>query len=90
MKDREILTREQQMIEAIFLGLRRIDGIRMDRFEERFRVNFRGMFGPVISGLVADGRMTASGGRCALTRQGMLFSDAIAGMLIDMLDPVPQ
>ncbi len=90
VKEREILTREQQMIETIFLGLRGTDGIRMDRFEERFRVNFRGMFDPVISDLMAEGKITASGGRCALTRQGMLFLDSIAGMLIDALNPVPQ
>ncbi len=89
VEDREIPTREQRMIETIFLGLRQTDGIRVDRFEKRFGLNFHDMFGPVVSNLAAEGKMASGADRCALTRQGMLYLDAVAGLLIDALHPVP-
>ncbi|MCP4691818.1 MAG: hypothetical protein GY859_27480, partial [Desulfobacterales bacterium] len=80
--DREILTREQRMIEAVYLGLRRTDGMRIDGFEEMFGLGFHEMFGPAVSHLAAEGKIDLSGGRCALTRAGMLLLDSIVGMLV--------
>lgn len=85
-RESEIPTREQRMIETIYLGLRTTEGLRIDRFEAMFRVDFGKMFGPVVTDLVEEGKITAGGGRCALTRDGMLFMDSIAGMLIERLD----
>lgn len=79
---KESLSREQLMIEAVYLGLRQTDGISVDAFNEKFGVSFRGMFGEVIADLEEKGLMECSQGRCALTSKGMLYLDAIASIFI--------
>jgi oxygen-independent coproporphyrinogen-3 oxidase len=79
---KESLNREQLMTEAVYLGLRQTKGISVDTFNEKFGVNFQGMFGEVITDLEEKGLMNFSQGRCALTSKGMLYLDAIASRLI--------
>jgi oxygen-independent coproporphyrinogen-3 oxidase len=79
---KESLNREQLMTEAVYLGLRQTRGISVDTFNEKFGVNFQGMFGEVITDLEEKGLMNFSQGRCALTSKGMLYLDAIASRLI--------
>ncbi len=74
----EELTPEQKMIEAIYLGLRRAEGIRVAGFERRFGVDFREHFADVLKRCRRAGYLALAEGRCALTREGMLYADAIA------------
>jgi len=82
---RESLTRAQRIIEAIFLGLRTVEGIRMDLFETRFERNFLELCGPVIAELASEGVLTVEQNRCRLTRPGMLLLDSIAARIIAAL-----
>lgn len=78
----EVLTRQQQMMEWIYLGLRTGEGIHMNRFNKKFDVDFRSIYKGVITDLTEKGYIKTEKNRCCLTRQGMLFLDSIASMLI--------
>jgi oxygen-independent coproporphyrinogen-3 oxidase len=79
---KESLSREQFMIEAVYLGLRQAKGIVVDAFDRTFGVNFGKMNAETIVDLEIKGLMEFSKTRCALTPKGMLFLDSIAAMFI--------
>jgi oxygen-independent coproporphyrinogen-3 oxidase len=54
-EERETLSREQLMMEAIFLGLRQSEGLDIARFERRFGIGFTQRFSPLITELVSAG-----------------------------------
>lgn len=82
IEGKEVLSREQQMIEAISLGLRMTDGIKTDAFNKKFDVSFKKIFAETIAYLEEDGLIRLTENRCSLTRKGMLFADSITSMLI--------
>jgi oxygen-independent coproporphyrinogen-3 oxidase len=77
----EILTREQQMTEAVFLGLRQIEGIDIQLFDERFGLKFKDLFGRTTADLVNAGLAIVDARNCRLTRRGLLMADAAAARL---------
>jgi oxygen-independent coproporphyrinogen-3 oxidase len=79
---KESLSREQLMIEAVFLGLRQAKGIDVEAFEKKFGVNFEKMHAETIADLGEKGLMEFSKDRCALTPKGMLYLDSIATQFI--------
>ncbi|HUV50024.1 MAG TPA: radical SAM family heme chaperone HemW [Anaerolineae bacterium] len=79
---KEVLSKEQQMIEAISLGLRMTDGIKTDIFDKKFDVSFNKIFAETIAYLEEDGLIRAAENRCSLTRKGLLFADSITSLLI--------
>jgi len=72
----ESLTREQAMMETIFLGLRLINGMGVNKFEEIFGTSLLKAF-PGISGYLDMGLLKIDGGRLAFTEDGLLLSDRI-------------
>jgi len=79
---KESLSREQLMIEAVYLGLRQSKGIGVDEFDEKFGVNFEAMHAETIADLEEKGLVKMSQNRCALTSKGMLYLDSIATQFI--------
>ena len=73
----ERLTREQMIIEAIYLGFRTATGIDLDQFERRFEVDFKGVYQATISELNNEGFLAISDTHCALTPKGMVLLDSI-------------
>ena len=82
----ETLTRRQEMIEAVYLGLRQTEGVSLFRFQKRFGEDFRKVFAGCLPELAQDGLIRIASERCALTRQGMLFLDTVAGRLVAELE----
>ncbi|QTA92682.1 radical SAM family heme chaperone HemW [Desulfonema magnum] len=80
--EKEILTREQQITEAIYLGLRTTDGIDIEKFDEKFGVSFHEMFGEMTDCFEENGLIKTDEKRCALTRRGMLFLDSVVSALV--------
>ncbi|MGA7146136.1 MAG: radical SAM family heme chaperone HemW [Desulfobacterales bacterium] len=78
----ELLNREQQWMENVYLGLRQTKGIAVDAIEKKFGINFNARYAGVIADLEEKGLIKSSKERCALTSRGMLYLDAIAGMFI--------
>jgi len=83
----ERLSRRQQMLEWILLGLRQKEGIRILPFEKRFSVDFWGTFGEVTERLRDKGMLQEREGRCALTLKGMLYLDSVVDRMGLMIDP---
>jgi oxygen-independent coproporphyrinogen-3 oxidase len=79
----ERLTREQMIIESIYLGLRTTEGIDLGVFNEKFDIDFIAFFGNAIDQLKMRDMIRIGENHCALTRKGLLFVDSIAAMFID-------
>jgi len=80
--EEEVLSRGQQIMEWIYLGLRRTDGIPVDRFNNRFGADFFADFCEDIEHFKAKGLMVADETTCSLTPEGMLLLDSIIHRLI--------
>jgi oxygen-independent coproporphyrinogen-3 oxidase len=75
----ETLTPEQQMLEAVFLGLRRAEGLFVPGFDERFGASFEAKHGALVGELVADGLLERNGAFVTLTMRGKLLADSVIG-----------
>ncbi len=82
--DKEELTREQMIMETIFLGLRTTRGIDLFGFEKMFGLNFIKTFEGKIVDLEKDGLLNLTNTHCALTPKGMAYLDSIAAMLTSL------
>jgi oxygen-independent coproporphyrinogen-3 oxidase len=82
---RELLTIEQQRIEAIYLGLRMTRGIDLVFFKKKFGVDFLETFKEVTTALEKDNYIEVTKSHCALTRQGRAFQDSITSMFNNRL-----
>jgi oxygen-independent coproporphyrinogen-3 oxidase len=80
--DKETLTKEQEMIESVFLGLRTKEGIDLKRFEKKFGPVFSNIFSIPLKNLKEKGYLTLSDTFCKLTPSGMRFHDSICDLLI--------
>ena len=80
---REILSREQQMIEFIYLGLRQTAGVDLEDFAVRFGSERLAKLEPQLTQLHQEGLIERSAVRVRLTRQGMRFLDSVVGRLLD-------
>jgi oxygen-independent coproporphyrinogen-3 oxidase len=69
----EILSREQQIIEFVYLGLRQTDGIDTADFRVRFKEAFTQRFGSQVSKLVREGLVERSSGRVRVTPGACAF-----------------
>ncbi|MDZ7833809.1 MAG: radical SAM family heme chaperone HemW [Desulfobacterales bacterium] len=85
IEESEDLTPAQEMMEVIFLGLRQAEGISLESFETRFAVDFQIKFQEVLTRCQEAGYLAVADGRCALTRQGLLYADSIAAALIQWI-----
>ena len=83
--EKETLNLEQQLMETIFLGLRTLEGIYIERFDEKSEKPFQTLFQDLLTDpeLKAFFRLTPK--RCALTFQGMVFLDSIAALFVDRI-----
>jgi oxygen-independent coproporphyrinogen III oxidase len=81
----ETLSKQQLMIEAIYLGLRQSDGIDTTAFNNQFGERFDMRFEPLLSELSTTGLIDRQDHRYALSPGGMLYADGIAGRFADLI-----
>jgi oxygen-independent coproporphyrinogen III oxidase len=84
--DHEHLTEEQQMIEALYLGLRQSDGIDYKRFQDRFHIDFKLYYHTALDRFSAEGWLESDSRYCHLTVEGMLFLDRIVDELVELIN----
>ena len=82
MAEKETLSKEQMMIEAIYLGLRTTWGINLTEFQAKTDINFTQAFGKTVAELKSQGMIEMREGHCVLTRKGLFLIDSIASMFI--------
>ncbi|MGW8303592.1 MAG: hypothetical protein ACWGNO_16055, partial [Desulfobacterales bacterium] len=80
--EKEVLTGEQQMIEAIYLGLRMNAGIDLVGFKAKYGIDFMKTFKALITELTELNYIEVKNSRCALTRRGRAFLDSITTMFV--------
>jgi oxygen-independent coproporphyrinogen-3 oxidase len=81
----EELTRTQEMIETVFLGLRLAAGIDLAAFARQFGMPLEERAAEVLPALVADGFLLQTSDRLVPTRRGMRFHDSISARLTGVL-----
>lgn len=65
------------MGETIMLGLRRLKGIAIEDFENRFQISFNKVYGKVMEPLLNEGLITLNQNRMALSRKGLYLADSV-------------
>jgi oxygen-independent coproporphyrinogen-3 oxidase len=83
--EKEVLSTEQQLMEIIFLGLRTVEGISIERFEEKSATPFTSLFQDILTDPELSERFSLTPERCALALQGMTVLDAMAGLFVDRI-----
>lgn len=73
----EELTAGQRMLERIFLGLRRAEGLDVAAFDRDFATSFRSRYGAALA--KAADCVEWAGDRLRLTRRGRLIADSVIG-----------
>ena len=73
----ETLTTKEKMEEQLFLGLRKMSGVRRDEFQTRFKVTMDEVYGEAIQSLVARQLLVDDGQAIALTEQGLLLGNEV-------------
>ena len=74
---KEKLTREQLLMEAIYLGFRTTQGIDLAGLKQKFGIDFLKHFEGIITDFEKDGFLKITETHCALTVQGMALLDSI-------------
>lgn len=75
--DRETLTREDEMGEFMFLGLRMTKGVSKKDFQEYFGTSIEKIYGEVLEKYKKQGLLLEEDGRVCLSRAGIHVSNAI-------------
>ena len=83
IEDEEYLSLEQQMIEAVFLGLRKISGINIGVFNNNYTTDFNQLFKATIEELSESEIINISNNHCRLTRKGILLADKVASLFVN-------
>lgn len=86
VEEHEIISRDQHMIEWIFLGLRKTEGIDIQMFNNEFSKDFTRMFETVLSEMSENDFLIADKSRCRLTQKGLLVSDSVISNFVELID----
>ena len=71
--EEEILTKKMAMGEAVFLGLRMMEGINVKDFENRFGIKIEATYTDEIEELIAEDFLVYDNDHLKLTGKGLLF-----------------
>ena len=73
----DTLTKANQMEEQMFLGLRKIEGISIQHFEDKFDSSLDSVYGETITKLIKDEMLFKEGDRLALTDRGLILGNEV-------------
>ena len=76
-KNWELLTREDEMAEFMFLGLRMTQGVSKKEFQEYFGTAIENIYGEVLKKYKKQGLLLEESGRIFLSREGIHVSNAV-------------
>jgi putative oxygen-independent coproporphyrinogen III oxidase len=81
--DRRMLDPEERLEEALFMGLRLVDGVELSWVQQRYAVDVWERYGSELERFVAAGLLRHEPGqRLALTREGMLLANEVMSVFI--------
>ncbi|MCY4602474.1 MAG: radical SAM family heme chaperone HemW [Acidobacteria bacterium] len=76
------LTPGERLGDALFTGLRVVDGIDLDIMRERYGVDVMARYGASLEPYLESGWLLHESGRLKLTRQGMLLANEVMGTFV--------
>jgi len=76
------LTADERLGDALFTGLRLVDGIDANAIQTRYGVDVWGRFGPDLEPFLEAGCLRRDGSRLSLTRQGMLLAHEVMSVFV--------
>ena len=68
---------KEKMEEEMFLGLRKMEGVSPQAFQQKFSQNIQDVFGDTINKMVSEGLLEISEGRIKLTQSGKLMGNEV-------------
>lgn len=80
---RETLTLQQQIMEAVYLGLRKTEGIHIETFNRFFTSDFLDIFADALATLTDDAMVVLDSNHIRLTRKGMRYMDSVAKVFVN-------
>lgn len=80
--DRQELTPQAQIEEALFMGMRLTDGVDRQCFQARFGLDPWSRFGPALTPFVEGGQVWHREGRFGLTQEGMLVANSVLEVFV--------
>jgi oxygen-independent coproporphyrinogen-3 oxidase len=80
--ERRALTASDRLEEALFTGLRLVEGIDLDQFAARYGVNVWEKYGEALQPFVDAGWLVRDAERLRLTRAGMLMANEVMGVFV--------
>lgn len=80
--ERRVLSAGDRLEEALFTGLRLVDGIDLDRFASRYGVDVWRKYGAALQPYVDAGWLVHDAARLRLTREGMLMANEVMAVFV--------
>ena len=74
---RRPLSPQARLEESLFMGLRLVEGVSLDRVRARYGVDVMAMYGPRLQPAIEAGLLVLEAGRLRLSRQGMLLANEV-------------
>ena len=68
---------KEKMEEEMFLGLRKMEGVSPQAFQQKFSQDIQDVFGDTLNRMVSDGLLEISEGRIKLTQSGKLMGNEV-------------
>ncbi len=69
--EKEFIDKDMEMAEYLILGLRLINGINCESFEEKFKINIKEVYGKTINKFINEGLLEKFNGNIKLSRKGL-------------------
>jgi oxygen-independent coproporphyrinogen-3 oxidase len=76
------LTAEERLGDALFTGLRLVDGIDVNAIQNRYGVDVWRRYGADLEAFIEAGWLRRDGARLRLTRQGMLLAHEVMTVFV--------
>ncbi len=73
----QLISKNEQMEEFMYLGLRMMKGVSKEEFKNRFHVDIEDIYGKAIEKLCGEGLLTVDGDNIVLTTQGIDVSNRV-------------
>ncbi len=80
--EEEILPKEQALAESMMVGIRKLDGLDLERLSTRYSVTVESYYSDELRQLQEDGLITLRSGVLKLTHRGLLVADTVAAAFI--------
>jgi oxygen-independent coproporphyrinogen-3 oxidase len=80
--ERRVLSQAERFEEAVFMGLRLVDGVDLEAAGTRFGLDAWGRYGPELSRFLDAGLAVRSAGRLRLTRRGLLLANELMSVFV--------